>query len=145
MEITGRIIFISPVISGISQRTGNPWASLEFVIETDDQYPQKVCLKLFGQERIDKFTSQVGDSVTAHFDCNATEYNGRWYNQLNAFSVAPAGQTAAPQQAAQQQPQQQVVYQNQPSYPPQGYAQQPQQPQVQAPASTAPGSDDLPF
>lgn len=140
MEITGRIIFISPVISGISQRTGNPWASLEFVIETDDQYPQKVCLKLFGQERIDKFTSQVGDRVTAHFDCNATEYNGRWYNQLNAFSVAPAGQAAVPQQ-----PQQQVVYQNQPSYPPQGYVQQPQQPQVQAPASTAPGSDGLPF
>ena len=105
MEITGKIIFVSPVSTGVSQRTGNTWASREFVIETQEQYPKKACIRLFGQEKIDKHPVNVGDVVTVSFDINASEYNGRWYNQLNAWNITLPG-TSAPeaQQATEEVP-----------------------------------------
>ena len=94
MEITGKIIFVSPVSTGVSQRTGNTWASLEFVVETQEQYPNRACIKLFGQEKIDKYPVNVGDIVTVSFDINASEYNRRWYNQLNAWNITLPGASA---------------------------------------------------
>ncbi|MGN1173712.1 MAG: DUF3127 domain-containing protein [Muribaculaceae bacterium] len=105
MDITGKIIYVSPVISGVSQRTGNTWASRDFVIETEEQYPQRACMRLFGQDKIDKHPINVGDVVTVSFDINATEYNGRWYNQLNAWNIAPLA--AAGSQPVQPAPGQQ--------------------------------------
>ena len=40
MELTGKIIAVLPANSGVSNRTGNPWMSQEFVIEVPGQYPQ---------------------------------------------------------------------------------------------------------
>ena len=100
MEITGKIIFVSPVSTGVSQRTGNTWASLEFVVETQEQYPNRACIKLFGQEKIDKYPVNVGDIVTVSFDINASEYNRRWYNQLNAWNITIPGASAPEAQQA---------------------------------------------
>ena len=127
MEITGKIIFVSPVSTGVSQRTGNTWASREFVIETQEQYPKKACIRLFGQEKIDKHPVNVGDVVTVSFDINASEYNGRWYNQLNAWNITLPG-ASAPES---QQTTEEVPYPQAGLTPP---AQAPAQPQGQAQA-----------
>lgn len=97
MEITGRIILVLPVQSGTSARTGNPWMSQEYVIETQDNYPRKCCFRIFGEDKIKQFNIQAGEVLTVSFDIDASEYQGRWYNRINAWAV---NRNAAVQQPA---------------------------------------------
>ena len=97
MEITGKIIAVLPERGGTS-KTGNEWKMQEYVIETHEQYPKKVCFNVFGADKIAQFNIQAGDELTVSFDINAREYNGRWYNDIRAWRVergaAPAGMPA---------------------------------------------------
>ena len=123
MEITGKIIAVLPANSGTSARTGNPWMSQAYVIETQGQYPKKLAFDVFGEERIKQFNIQQGEDLTVSFDIDAHEYNGRWFNQIRAYNVEKIGQqttqqpttqptaNVANQQAQQQAPQQHVPQQ----------------------------------
>lgn len=99
MEITGKIIFVLPKQSGTSQRTGSTWASQEYVIETHEQYPRKCCFRVFGEDKIANMNIQAGEELTVSFDIDANEYQGRWYNRINAWKVDRV-QPGAPQQPA---------------------------------------------
>ena len=55
-------------------------------METADQYPKKVCFNLFN-DKIDKFTIALDDTVTISFDIESREYNGRWYTSIRAWNV----------------------------------------------------------
>ena len=119
MEITGKIIAVLPANSGTSARTGNPWMSQTYVIETQGQYPKKLAFDVFGEERIKQFNIQQGEELTVRFDIDAHEYQGRYFNQIRAFNVEKSGQQTTQQptpqptdnvantQAQQQAPQQQ--------------------------------------
>lgn len=110
MEITGKIIAVLPANSGVSNRTGNPWMSQEFVIETHDQYPRKCCFRIFGEEKLKQFNIQSGEELTVSFDIDAHEYNGRWFNNISAWNISRAPQ-AAPGQAPAGQPMPQTAAQ----------------------------------
>ncbi len=86
MEITGKIIAVLPERGGVS-KTGNEWKTQEYVIETHEQYPKKVCFNVFGADKIAQFNIQAGDEMTVSFDINAREYQGRWYNDIRAWKV----------------------------------------------------------
>lgn len=131
MEITGKLIQKLPVKSGVSS-SGNNWSKAEFVIETVEQYPKKVCANLWGDRAraLDQF--QEGSLITVSFDLESREFNGNWYTDVRAWKVeaaTPASVTGAPvygqPQGYVQQPQGYAQPQ-QPMYPPQGYPQQPQ-------------------
>ena len=112
MDLTGRIIAVLPASSGVSQRTGNPWMSQDYVIEVPGQYSRKCVFRVFGEDRIKLFNIQMGEDLTIQFDIDAHEFNGRWFNDIRAFNVvrgaAPvAAAPGAPVAAApfsQQQP-----------------------------------------
>ena len=87
MDLTGKIIAILPASSGVSARTGNPWMNQEYVLEVPGQYPRRMMFRVFGEERIKMFNIQAGEEVTVQFDIDAQEYQGRWYNRINAFNV----------------------------------------------------------
>ena len=122
MEITGKIIAVLPANSGTSARTGNPWMSQTYVIETQGQYPKKLAFDVFGEERIKQFNIKQGEELTVSFDFDAHEYNGRWFNSVRAFNVEKSGQQTTQQptpqptdnvantQAQQQAPQQQNMF-----------------------------------
>ena len=101
MEITGKIIAVLPANSGTSARTGNPWMSQTYVIETQGQYPKKLAFDVFGEERIKQFDIKQGEELTVRFDFDAHEYNNRWFNQIRAFNVEKSGQQAAQQPTPQ--------------------------------------------
>ena len=84
-EITGKIIAVLPTKSGTSAR-GTQWSSQTSVIETHEQYPKRVAFDVLG-DKITEFNLQVGDEVTVSFDINAREYNGKWWNSVNAWQV----------------------------------------------------------
>ena len=93
MEITGKIIAVLPERGGVS-KTGNEWKMQEYVLETHEQFPRKMCFNVFGADKISQFNIQAGEELTVSFDINAREYNGRWYNDIRAWRVERG--TAAP-------------------------------------------------
>lgn len=95
MEITGKIIAVLPEQGGIS-KTGNEWKKQEYVLETHDQYPKKVCFQLFGADRIAQAAIQPGEELTVSFDIDSREYQGRWFTNINAWKVERPGTAPAP-------------------------------------------------
>ena len=93
MEITGKIIAVLPERGGTS-KTGNEWKMQEYVLETHEQYPKKICFNVFGADKIAQFNIQAGEELTVSFDINAREYQGRWYNDIRAWKVE-RGDTAS--------------------------------------------------
>ena len=103
LEIEGTLSQKLPVQSGNSAR--GPWAKQEFILEyPDGNYTAKACFTAWGQDKVqdlDKY--QVGDKVKVSFNLKSREYNGRWYNDLQIWKIAPAGaQPAVPAQPAPQ-------------------------------------------
>ena len=85
MELQGKIIVVLPERSGVSQR-GNQWRSISYVLETQEQYPKKLAFDVTN-DKIDQLNIQLGEILTVQFDINAREYNGRWFNSVNAWNV----------------------------------------------------------
>lgn len=85
MEIQGKVTNILPMRFGVSAR--GEWKSQEFVITTEEQYPKMVCFQVFGEDRINSFALQIGEAVKVSFDISAHEYQGRFFNSINAWKV----------------------------------------------------------
>lgn len=89
MEITGKIIHVLPLQSGAG-RNGSDWKKQEYVLETNDQYPKKVCFSVWG-EKIDQFNIQPGEDLIVSITVESREYNGKWYTNVQAWKVDRAG------------------------------------------------------
>lgn len=147
LELEGTLRQKMGVQSGTSAR--GAWAKQEFILEfPDGNFTSQACFTAWGQEKVaelDKY--QVGDRIKVSFNLKSREYNGRWYNDLQIWRIAPAGaaqQPAAAPAAAPAQPAQPA----QPAYRPESAP----APAYEAPAPTLddmPGddspADDLPF
>ena len=86
MELSGKVIAVLEPRGGVS-KTGNAWKVQEYVIETHDQYPRKMCFDVFGEDKINQFNIQAGEELTVHFDIDAREWQGRWFNSIRAWKV----------------------------------------------------------
>ena len=73
MELAGKVIAVLEPRSGVS-KTGNEWKVQEYVIETHDQYPRKMCFDVFGADKIAQFNIQVGEELNVYFDVDAREW-----------------------------------------------------------------------
>ena len=91
LELEGRIVRKLGVQSGTSAR-GN-WSKQEFVFEYQEgNFPTQVCMNVWGEDKVrelDKY--QVGDKVKISFNLSSREYNGRWYTDVRAWRIEPAG------------------------------------------------------
>lgn len=110
MDLEGRISVVMPAQSGVSQRTGNPWMSQEYVLayywfpnQTQASY---IVMRVFGEDRIKQFNLQPNDEVKVRFHAEAHESNGRWYNELRIDGVTFVGESAGKNQTMQQAGQQ---------------------------------------
>lgn len=86
MDVSGKIIAVLPEQGGTS-KMGNEWKKQEFVLETHDQYPKKVCFQIFGADKIQQAGIQLGEEVRVYFDIDSREYQGRWYTNISAWKV----------------------------------------------------------
>lgn len=101
MEVVGKVIQVLPIQKGIGKASGKEWQSLSFIIETQEQYPRKVCCEIFGEDKIQSNPVAVDEIVTVSFDLESREYNGRWYTSVRVWKVAKgASASAAPQNNA---------------------------------------------
>jgi Domain of unknown function (DUF3127) len=61
------------------------------VIVEDGKYPQEINLE-FVQDKVALLDAlQPGQEVTVTFDIRGREYNGRYFNNLQAWKITPAG------------------------------------------------------
>ena len=98
LELEGTLKQKQAVQSGASAR--GPWMKQEFVLEyPDGNFTAQACFLAWGQDKVQELDKyQVGDRVKVSFNLKSREFNGRWYNDLQIWRIAPAGETqpAAP-------------------------------------------------
>lgn len=93
MKIKGTVKFISEVVTGISG-SGKEWKKQSVVIEEDGQYPNSAVIDWFNKE----INFVVGDEIEVDFNIKATEYKGKYFNNLSAWTwEAVGGQSKMPQ------------------------------------------------
>lgn len=92
MEIKGKVIEILEPNTGTSAR--GEWKRQDFIIETQDQYPKKVCLSNWNN-KVDLGSTPVGTVVNASINIESREYNGRWYTDVKVWKMDSEGQNAA--------------------------------------------------
>ena len=128
MDLTGKVIEILPEYTTNSGKT-----KYGFVLETNNQYPQKLPFEVWGADKWTNMRPTVGMDVVVSFDINGREYNGKHFVSLGAWKVIPLA--AANAQGATQGQQQAQAQQQAPA------------PQAQAPAQEAKkeDNDDLPW
>ncbi len=85
MEIKGKIVQKLNVESGLS-KAGKEWRKQSIVIETEGEYPKKICFTLWG-EKIDELKAKEGEMIAAKIDIESREYNGKWYTDVKAWQV----------------------------------------------------------
>ncbi len=90
LEITGNLIQKLPMQSGVSASTGKNWQKQQFVIETVEQYPRKICAMLWGDKADLLNQFNIGDMVKVSFDVESREYQGRWYTDVKAWKIEAA-------------------------------------------------------
>ena len=98
MELEGRIARKLNVQTGTSAR--GTWAKQEFIFEYQEgNFPSQVCMNVWGDDKVKELEKyQVGDKVKISFNLSSREYNGRWYTDVRAWRIEPAGASPAPQQ-----------------------------------------------
>jgi len=101
LELEGTISQKLGVQSGTSAR--GQWAKQEFILEfPDGNFTSQACFTAWGQDKVQELAKyQVGDKVKVSFNLKSREFNGRWYNDLQIWRLAPAGVAAAPAASAQ--------------------------------------------
>lgn len=112
MEKIIKLFAAMPERSGVSQ-SGTAWKTRQFVgQEIEGQYPKKIVFEVFGEDKINEFNLHQNDVVKLHFDIDAREWNGKWFNSIRAWKVEHCDEQGnvigqqATQQAQQPQPQQ---------------------------------------
>ena len=85
LEITGKLYKVLAEQTGAG-KNGN-WVKQEFVIETVEQYPKKVCCSAWGDKVALIKGLNPGDQVKVSFNVESREYNERWYTDLRAWKI----------------------------------------------------------
>lgn len=102
LELEGTLRQKLAVQQGTSAR--GEWAKQEFILEfPDGNFTAQACFTAWGQDKVQELGKyQVGDRIKVSFNLKSREYNGRWYNDLQIWRLAPAGQgtPAAPAASA---------------------------------------------
>jgi len=93
MEISGKIIQILPEETG--EGRNGAWRKQNFILETQDQFPKKVCITVWG-DKIDLNSFNQNEEVTASINIESREYNNRWYTDVKAWKVVRAQAQAGP-------------------------------------------------
>jgi len=85
LEITGKVINVLAEQTG-SGKNGT-WVKQDFVIETNEQYPKKVCFSAWGDKAAAIKNLAMGTPVKVSFNVESREFNGKWYTDLRIWKI----------------------------------------------------------
>jgi len=98
LQVKGKIQQILKSESGVS-RAGKEWKKQEFVIETEDQFPKKICFTLFNDKSSLINDLSVDEEVEVYFNVESREYNGKWFHNINAWKIEKPAANNLPESA----------------------------------------------
>lgn len=84
MQLTAKLIECLPLQTGTSKN--GEWKKQDIIVETDGQYPKKVCIAIWG-DKINNALLQIGQNLTIDFDIESRLYNNRWYTDIKAWKI----------------------------------------------------------
>ena len=97
MQLNAKLLSLLPLQTGNGKN--GTWKKQDIIVETDGQYPKKVCISIWG-DKIEESKLVPGNRLKIDFDVESREYNGRWYTDVKAWRVelegASSGPTAVP-------------------------------------------------
>lgn len=96
MQLSARLIQVLPLQTGMGKN--GEWKKQEIIVETDGQYPKKICISVWG-DKLDNVPLELGSYLNIDFDVESREFNGRWYTDVKAWKVEVAGPGAEAQGA----------------------------------------------
>ncbi|MEA3448852.1 MAG: DUF3127 domain-containing protein [Bacteroidota bacterium] len=86
MEISGKLLQINDPVTGESAR--GPWKKQELIIETEEQFPRKVCL-LNWNDKVDITGLKPNDQIKASINIESREFKGRWFTDVKVWKIEP--------------------------------------------------------
>ena len=90
LELTGKLLQKLPVQSGQSAK--GAWSRQEFVLETQEGYPRKVCLSVWGADKVTELASiPEGAVIKVDFNLESRQFNERWYTDVRAWRIERTG------------------------------------------------------
>ena len=89
LEFEGSLVKVLPELTG--QGKNGQWVKQDFILETEDQYPQKACFTAWGDKSADLKTFSLGEKLKIQFSVESREYNERWYTDLRAIRIDAMG------------------------------------------------------
>jgi len=93
IEITGKVVQLGQRQTGQSAK--GTWVKQELIIETEDQFPKKVCLQCWGDKADEAAAFTNGERIKASINIESREYNGRWYTDIKPWRFDREGGGAA--------------------------------------------------
>lgn len=81
------------MVGKVDDREGNGqnghWRIATFRLKEVTMYPKQlvVDVKDDGYGKIEEFEALIGRNVKVQFEINASEYQGRWYNNVKAYRI----------------------------------------------------------
>jgi hypothetical protein len=100
LELAGKILQILPEQTGTGKN--GQWIKQDFIIETQEQYPRKVCFSAWGDKVAAIKSLKAGSVIIVSFNAESREFNNKWYTDLRAWKIEPQAQSASPSASASQ-------------------------------------------
>ena len=101
MDIRCKLLDKLAVQNGTSAR--GPWSKQDFIVETVEQYPRKICMNVWGQDKVSELAGfNPGEMLVISINIESREFNGRWYTDVRAWKIQREAAAAAVQPAAPQ-------------------------------------------
>lgn len=86
LDLIGKVIKKLPVQSGTSAR--GDWSKQEFIIETQENFPRKICMNVWGSEKVEELSKfKDGENLKISVNIESREFNNRWYTDIRAWKI----------------------------------------------------------
>ena len=83
--LEGRLVQILSAQEG--QSTRGAWKKQDFIIETSEQYPKKVCICCWNEKTDELSKFQLDDNLRVSVNIESREYNSKWYTDIKAWRI----------------------------------------------------------
>jgi hypothetical protein len=94
MQLTAKLKQLLPLQYGTGKN--GEWRKQDIIVETDGQYPKKVCISIWG-DKINAQQLEIGNTIAIDFDAESREFSGRWYTDLKAWKIEFISSGSLPQ------------------------------------------------
>ena len=84
MQLTAKLTQLLPIQTGTGKN--GEWKKQDIIVETDGQYPKKVCISIWG-DKINESQLQISNELKIDFDIESREFNGKWYTDIKAWKI----------------------------------------------------------